>query len=64
MTSLTTILGLLPMIFEIGSGSEMYKPLAIAVCGGLIFSTMFTLIIIPSVYSSFRNRFNIKIRED
>ncbi|KLI14394.1 efflux RND transporter permease subunit [Brachyspira hyodysenteriae] len=64
MTSLTTILGLLPMIFEIGSGSEMYRPLAIAVCGGLIFSTMFTLIIIPSVYSSFRNRFNIKIRED
>ena len=64
MTSLTTILGLLPMIFEIGSGSEMYRPLAIAVCGGLLFSTMFTLIIIPSVYSSFRNRFNIKIRED
>ena len=64
MTSLTTILGLLPMIFEVGNGSEMYRPLAIAVCGGLIFSTMFTLIIIPSVYSSFRNRFNIKIRED
>ncbi|MEI0526500.1 efflux RND transporter permease subunit [Brachyspira murdochii] len=64
MTSLTTILGLLPMIFEVGNGSEMYRPLAIAVCGGLLFSTMFTLIIIPSVYSSFRNRFNIKIRND
>lgn len=64
MTSLTTILGLLPMIFESGSGSEMYRPLAIAVCGGLIFSTMFILIIIPSVYSSFRNKFNIKIRSD
>ncbi|MEI0603232.1 efflux RND transporter permease subunit [Brachyspira alvinipulli] len=64
MTSLTTILGLFPMIFEIGNGSEMYRPLAIGVCGGLIFSTMFTLIIIPSVYSSFRNRFNIKRRND
>ena len=64
MTSLTTILGLFPMIFEIGNGSEMYRPLAIGVCGGLIFSTMFTLIIIPSVYSSFRNRFNIKRRDD
>lgn len=64
MTSLTTILGLLPMIFEVGNGSEMYRPLAIAVCGGLLFSTMFTLIIIPSVYSSLRNRFNIKIRND
>ena len=64
MTSLTTILGLFPMIIETGSGNEMYKPISIAVCGGLIFSTMFTLIIIPAVYSSFRNRFKIKMRED
>ena len=64
MTSLTTILGLFPMIIETGSGNEMYKPISIAVCGGLIFSTMFTLVIIPSVYSSFRNRFKIKKRED
>ena len=64
MTSLTTILGLFPMIIETGSGNEMYKPISIAVCGGLIFSTMFTLVIIPSVYSSFRNRFEIKKRED
>lgn len=64
MTSLTTILGLFPMIIETGSGNEMYKPISIAVCGGLIFSTMFTLVIIPSVYSSFRNRFKIKKKED
>ena len=64
MTSLTTILGLFPMIIETGSGNEMYKPISIAVCGGLIFSTMFTLVIIPSVYSSFRNRFEIKKKED
>lgn len=64
MTSLTTILGLFPMIIETGSGNEMYKPISIAVCGGLIFSTMFTLIIIPAVYSSFRNRFKIKIYKE
>ena len=60
MTSLTTILGMLPMMLKIGNGTEMYKPLATAVCGGLLFSTVFTLIIIPAVYSSFRNRFDIK----
>lgn len=64
MTSLTTILGLFPMIIETGSGNEMYKPISIAVCGGLIFSTMFTLIIIPAVYLSFRNRFKIKIYKE
>ncbi|WP_157143292.1 efflux RND transporter permease subunit [Brachyspira pilosicoli] len=60
MTSLTTILGMLPMMLKVGNGTEMYKPLATAVCGGLLFSTVFTLIIIPAVYSSFRNRFDIK----
>nr|WP_277871916.1 efflux RND transporter permease subunit [Brachyspira pilosicoli] len=64
MTSLTTILGMLPMMLKIGNGTEMYKPLATAVCGGLLFSTVFTLIIIPTVYSSFRNRFDIKRKYD
>ena len=64
MTSLTTILGLFPMIIETGSGNEMYKPISIAVCGGLIFSTMFTLIIIPAVYSSIRNKIKIRRYEE
>lgn len=52
------------MMLKVGNGTEMYKPLATAVCGGLLFSTVFTLIIIPAVYSSFRNRFDIKREYD
>ncbi len=53
MTSLTTIIGLLPLVFGWGEGLEMLKPLAIAVVGGLIFSTFLTLFVIPSIYSLF-----------
>lgn len=52
MTALTTILGLLPMAMGIGEGAELQLPLAITVCGGLVFSTSLTLIVIPVVYSS------------
>jgi len=51
MTSLTTALGLLPMAFGFGEGSEVRTPMAITVIGGLIVSTMLTLIVIPVVYS-------------
>lgn len=51
MTSLTTILGLLPMTLGIGEGAEIQLPLAITVSGGLIFSTILTLVVIPVVYS-------------
>jgi len=50
MTTLTALLGMLPLAFALGSGSELLQPLAIAVIGGLTFSTLFTLIIIPVVY--------------
>lgn len=52
MTTSTTVLGLLPMAFSFGSGSEMRAPLAVAVIGGLVFSTVLTLIIIPVLYGS------------
>ncbi len=52
MTTLTALLGMLPLAFAIGSGSELLQPLAIAVLGGLTFSTLFTLIVIPVVYRS------------
>lgn len=52
MTTMTTVLGLLPMAIEFGSGSEMRKPLAIAVIGGLVFSTVLTLVIIPVLYGT------------
>ena len=51
MTTLTTILGLLPMAWGLGEGAEMRTPMAITVIGGLIFSTLLTLIVIPVMYS-------------
>lgn len=56
MTTLTTILGLLPMALASGSGNEMYQPLSLSILGGLIVSTVFTLIIVPTVYASIRNK--------
>ena len=53
MTSLTMILAMIPMIATTGSGSEMWKPMAIAIFGGLTFSTMVTLVLIPTIYTIF-----------
>lgn len=51
MTSLTTILGMFPLALGIGSGAEMQAPLATVVIGGLTFSTLLTLVVIPVVYT-------------
>jgi len=51
MTTLTTILGLLPLALGIGEGADAQAPLARAVVGGLIGSTFITLILIPIVYT-------------
>jgi len=50
MTSATTILGMLPLAINPGEGSELWSPMGIAVIGGLIFSTMVTLILVPVGY--------------
>lgn len=50
MTSATTVLGMLPLAIGLGEGTEMMRPLAISVVGGLTMSTMLTLIVIPCVY--------------
>ena len=52
MTSLTTILGMVPMAFSMGEGSETWRPRGIAVIGGMIFSTIITMLIVPAVYAS------------
>ncbi|MFT7616961.1 MAG: HAE1 family hydrophobic/amphiphilic exporter-1 [Planctomycetota bacterium] len=52
MTTLTTVLGLLPMALSTGEGAEMRMPMAVTVIAGLSFSTILTLIIIPVVYSA------------
>jgi len=50
MTSLTTLLGILPLMYATGSGSEIQKPLAAVVLGGLISSLVLTLIVLPVLY--------------
>ncbi|MDR3219824.1 MAG: efflux RND transporter permease subunit [Dysgonamonadaceae bacterium] len=50
MTTLTTILALLPLTFSLGEGSALRSPMAIAVVGGLITSTIMSLVVIPCVY--------------
>ncbi len=51
MTTLTTTLGLLPLALGLGDGAELRAPMAITVIGGLIISTLLTLIVIPSMYA-------------
>ena len=53
MTALTTALGLIPLVFSSGTGSEVQRPLAIVVIGGLISSTFLTLFAIPAFYGWF-----------
>jgi multidrug efflux pump subunit AcrB len=50
MTSLATIIGLLPMALKLGAGSEAYAPLARAILGGLTFSVLFTVFLVPAAY--------------
>jgi len=53
MTSLTTILGMLPLAIGGGEGSEAWQPMGIAIIGGLTVSTFLTLLVIPAMYASF-----------
>ncbi len=52
MTSLTTSLALVPVAMGVGEGGEMQAPLARVVVGGLLSSTLITLILVPSLYFS------------
>jgi len=53
MTTLTTILGMVPMAISNSQGSEMWKSMAITVIGGLTVSTILTLVIVPTIYAIF-----------
>jgi multidrug efflux pump subunit AcrB len=50
MTSLATVIGLLPMALKLGTGSESYAPLAQAIIGGLVFSVAFTVYLVPCAF--------------
>jgi multidrug efflux pump subunit AcrB len=52
MTSVATIAGALPPALAIGPGAELQRPMAIALIGGIIVSTMMTLFVVPSAYSA------------
>ncbi len=51
MTTLTTVLGLIPMAMGLGDGAELRTPMAITVIAGLSFSTLLTLVVIPTIYA-------------
>ena len=56
MTSLSTILGILPIALALGSGSESRVSMGIAVIGGMLFATVLTLYVIPAIYSYFSSK--------
>ena len=58
MTALTTALGLLPLLFSSGTGSEVQRPLATVVVGGLVSSTLLTLLVLPAFYKWFSVELN------
>jgi HAE1 family hydrophobic/amphiphilic exporter-1 len=64
MTTLTTVLGLLPMALSFGQGAELRSPLAITVAGGLLLSTLLTLVVIPAAYSLVPSRIAVDTADE
>jgi HAE1 family hydrophobic/amphiphilic exporter-1 len=63
MTTLTTVLGLIPMALGLGDGAELRTPMAITVIAGLGFSTLLTLIVIPTIYAGVDRLFGGAVAE-
>ena len=61
MTAITTALGLFPLLFSHGTGSEVQRPLATVVVGGLVTSTLLTLLVIPAFYKWFAVKVEHKV---
>ncbi len=62
MTALTTVLGIAPLIYATGVGAEVQRPLAVVVAGGLVSSTLLTLVVIPALFSLFSGRADTRRR--
>ncbi|HET7176741.1 MAG TPA: efflux RND transporter permease subunit, partial [Gammaproteobacteria bacterium] len=60
MTMLTTTLGLLPMALGLGQGAEIRAPMAITVIGGILFSTLLTLVVVPVAYALLDRKHDVK----
>ena len=56
MTTITTLFGMLPLALSKGEGSELWRPLGISMLGGLSLSTFITLVLVPVIYSGFKNK--------
>lgn len=64
MTSLTTILGMFPLAISSGEGATMWRPMGIAMIGGMIFSLIISLILVPVIYSLFGNSRIKRVRKN
>ncbi len=51
MTTASTVLGMIPIALGLGAGSELRQPLAVAIIGGLLTSTLLSLVVVPVLYS-------------
>ena len=56
MTTITTLVGLLPLAISKGTGSETWQPLGITMCGGLTVSTLITMLFVPTLYAVFHRK--------
>jgi len=56
MTALVSFIGMLPMVFATGSGADIQKPLAVIVMGGIVTSTLLTLLVVPVLYHAIESR--------
>jgi cobalt-zinc-cadmium resistance protein CzcA len=64
MTALIASLGLVPMLLATGPGSELQRPLAVVVIGGLVTSTLLTLILLPSLYAWLEGRAERRLKPE
>jgi len=64
MTALVASLGFVPMAFNVGAGAEVQRPLATVVIGGIISSTLLTLLVLPALYSLVHDRVRLRRREN
>ena len=64
MTSLSTVLGILPMALATGAGAESRRAMGVAVVGGMLFATILTLFIIPAIYSYLSSKKVVKVEEE
>jgi len=62
MTALSSSLGLVPLLAAVGPGSELQRPLAVVVIGGLFTSTLLTLVLLPTLYAWLESRVEHRMR--